>query len=109
MKVLSNSLLFYVVLALLPTSAALFRVYVHQDTVQLGYALSAQERLRDQLQGRLQALQVEVAAARSPARLTTLAQNMGLRPPQVTQVVSGYTTQAHLARADLAKARHARR
>ncbi len=93
----------------MPTGASLFRVYVHQDAVQLGYALSAAERLRDGLHGRAQRLQVELAAQRSPSQLAQVARRLGLRPPSVGQVVSGHSSPAHLARAEVRRARHARR
>jgi hypothetical protein len=93
----------------LPTTAALFRIYVHQDAVQLGYALSAAERQRDVLHGQLQRLEVELAAVRSPGHLAKLASSLGLRPPSVMQVISGRHTRPHLARAEVQKARHARR
>ncbi len=109
MNSVAPRIVYVLLLALLPTSAALFRIYVHQDAVQLGYALSSAERHRDQLQGRLRALQVEVAAARSPGHLSSLAKHLGMRPPTVAQVVSGHLVQAHLARADLVRARHAGR
>lgn len=106
-KLLSSSLVFYMVIVGLPTTAALFRIFVHQEAVHLGYALSQAELQQRTLSARARELEVEVAAARSPARLVTMARALGLRPPSLGQNVSGQSMPAHLARADVAKARHA--
>lgn len=98
----SRSLLSYALMATLPMSVGLFRVWVHQDTVQMGYALSAEERRRDTLRASAHELEVELAAARSPARLAVLANKLGLQPPVPGQLV-GATPTPHLARADLVR------
>ena len=95
-----RSILFYLVLASMPVGASLFRVWVHQDAVQMGYALAGEEHRREGLRTNLHELEVEVASERSPARLVRIAANLGLRPPATGQLVSG-TQSSHLARADV--------
>ena len=60
--------------------AGLFRVWVHNDAVQAGYQLSAAEAQRKELRRTKQQLEVELAAEKSPERLTRLAQKLGLGP-----------------------------
>lgn len=69
----------------MPVASSLFRIYVRQDAVQLGYELSLGERRRDHLRATLQELEVELAAATSPARLNLMAQRLGLHPPKTGQ------------------------
>lgn len=70
-----------------PVAAGLFRVWVHQDAVQLGYRLSEQEGRRRELVELVKQLQVELAAERSPERLMRMAQSLGFKPPHPKQVV----------------------
>jgi len=77
----------WLVLAALPVSAGLFRVWVHQDLVRLGYQLSEQEAQSRKLRHRVQQLEVQLAAERSPARLLELASQHGFVPPRPDQFV----------------------
>lgn len=70
-----------------PLGAALFRVWVHQDVVLLGYSLSEAERRRFELQDALREMEVEVAAARSPERLTGLAHDIGMHRPAPHEII----------------------
>jgi hypothetical protein len=64
-----------------PVGAALFRVWVHQDAVRLGYELSTQEDQRRKVRNELRQLEVELAAEKTPSRLSDLARTLGLVPP----------------------------
>ncbi len=68
--------------------AALFRVWVYQDAVQLGYRLSEREEERRRLRNEVRQLEVELAAERSPARLKDAARSLGLVPPDARQVLA---------------------
>jgi hypothetical protein len=70
-----------------PVSACLFRVWVHQEAVRLGYQLSAEERRGTELAQLERQLELELAAERSPTHLVQLAKHLGLKPPAPTQVV----------------------
>lgn len=70
-----------------PVGAALFKVWVYQDAVQLGYRLSEREEERKRLRNELRQLEVELAAERSPARLSQLARALGLEAPEARQLV----------------------
>jgi hypothetical protein len=78
--------------AVTPVSACLFRVWVHQESVRLGYQLSTEERRSGELSQLERQLELELAAERSPARLVQLAKTLGLRPPAPTQVVGKRAT-----------------
>ncbi len=67
-----------------PVGAALFRVWVHQDAVRLGYELSAREDQRRKVRNELRQLEVELAAEKTPPRLADLARSLGLEPPTTT-------------------------
>ncbi len=97
-----KGIVFYVGLAAMPVSSGLFRVWVHQDAVQSGYSLSAQEHRRELLRASARELEVELAAAHSPARLARLAASLGLKPPAPGQL-HGITKLPHLASADLGR------
>ena len=84
----------------MPMASAMFRIWVFQDNVRLGYAMSVQQQAREVLLARLHELQVEQAAARTPARLVQIAHKLGLQPPQPGQLVSGGAA-PHLAQAEL--------
>jgi hypothetical protein len=73
-------LLFAVAMAS-PAAAGLFRVWVNQDAVQIGYALSAEATRRKRVADAAQKLEVELAAERSPERLERLARRLGMGPP----------------------------
>jgi hypothetical protein len=70
-----------------PVSACLFRVWVHQESVRLGYQLSAEERRGTELAQLEKQLELELAAERSPTRLVQLAKQLGLKAPAPTQVI----------------------
>jgi hypothetical protein len=72
-----------------PMAAGLFRVWVHHEAVQMGYALSDEGARRRDLRRRQRQLQVELAAERSPASLARLAKKNGLRPAAPDQVLAG--------------------
>jgi cell division protein FtsL len=90
---------FCLLAAALPVTASLFRIYVRQDAVQLGYDLSREERRRDTLRATQQELEVELAAATSPGRLGKMATRLGLRPPLPSQRVGAAQT-ARVAQKD---------
>lgn len=79
--------LVFVAATVTPVSACLFRVWVHQESVRLGYQLSAEERRAGDLSQLERQLELELAAERSPARLVQLAKTLGLKPPAPTQVI----------------------
>ena len=70
-----------------PLAAGLFVVHVHQDGVQLGYKLMQQEKRHRELVSTLKQLEVELAAECAPERLKELANKLGLRQPDNSQVV----------------------
>jgi hypothetical protein len=70
----------------LPVGAALFKVWVHQDAVQLGYQLSEYETQRKRLRDEAHQLEIELAAERSPANLLLLAKRLSLAPAAPQQV-----------------------
>ena len=69
-----------------PVTVGLFRVWVHQDVVQLGYKLSKAEKQRRTALAKLEELQVEHAAAKSPGRLQKLARELELYQPSPREV-----------------------
>ncbi len=91
-----------------PVSACLFRVWVHQESVRLGYQLSTEERRGNELAHLERQLALELAAERSPTHLVQLAKQLGLRAPAPTQVVGKnaarlYGTPEKPAKADTSK------
>ena len=86
-------------LALLaPVAAGLFKVWVHHDSVQVGYQLSEREEQRKRLRNETQQLEVELAAERTPAHLMQLARELGMTPASPEQV-PGEQSNAKAARA----------
>ena len=79
----------FVVALLVPLAAGLFRVWVNQDAVQIGYALSHEAKRRQATQELIQKLEVELAAQRSPERLRRLAQGLGLEAPPPERIFGG--------------------
>ena len=71
----------------LPVGAGLFRVWVHQSAVQMGYRLSEEARRRTKLLDLSRKLELELAAARSPDRLVRLARELGLERPGPDRVL----------------------
>ena len=79
-------------------SAALWRVWVHQGTVQLGYQLSQEEARRADLRERLRAIEIEWASENSPLRLEKRAAELGLVPPQANQILSNDDAYWHISK-----------
>jgi cell division protein FtsL len=79
--------LFCVALVAAPVMAGLFRVWVHNDAVQVGYQLSEGEAQRKELRRAKQQLEVELAAEKSPDRLTKLAAKLGMAPVRPDQLL----------------------
>ena len=100
-------MVFYAFVACLPVATALFHIWVHQDAIQQGYALSAEETRRSRLRASARELEVEVAAARSPGRLAHLANSLGLHAPVPGQLI-GVDRVPHLAQADVVRSPHGR-
>ena len=69
-----------------PVMAGLFRVWVHQDVVQLGYRLSVAEKNRRVLISDLEQLEVEAAAAKSPKRLSMMARELNMVQPTASAI-----------------------
>ncbi|MEK7704131.1 MAG: hypothetical protein AAB426_04170 [Myxococcota bacterium] len=79
-------MLFCLALAVPPVTGAMFRIWVHQEAVQLGYALSEQEKERQRLDALERQLEVERAALLSPDNMQRLARELGLRAPTAQEV-----------------------
>lgn len=72
-------------------SAGLLRVWVHQDTVQLGYQLSASEKRAAELNDLVHQLEIELTAELSPDRLAQHAGPLGLMPAASAQIMGRVT------------------
>ncbi len=72
-----------------PVAAGLFKVWVFQEAVQLGYRLSEREQQRRKLENQERQLEIELAAERSPAQLLRRAAQLQLSPPAAPQLLSG--------------------
>ena len=70
-----------------PVMSGLFRVWVHQDVIRLGYELSVAERERQKLVAEFEQLQIEFATAKSPDRLVKAATELGMKRPTSKAVV----------------------
>lgn len=68
--------------------AGLFRVWVFQDAIHLGYRLSEEEAEHRSSQGKLRNLEIELAAERAPERLQRLARRLGMRPPRAAERIA---------------------
>ncbi len=66
--------------------AGLFRVWVNQDAVQMGYELSAEARRSYRLRNEIKKFRVELAVLKSPERLNAYAAKIGLRAPTSAQI-----------------------
>ncbi len=82
-----------VAVLLAPATVGIFRVWVHQDVIQLGYQLSVAEKERRNFIAQLEELQVENAAAKSPDRLERAAKKLRLFQP-VAGAVFGVSIEA---------------
>jgi len=91
--------LYIFVLALLPSVAALGRVYVRQDCLALGYQLSVQQQRRDALRAEVRKAELERARGRAPAALAQMAQRLHLGPPRPDQNVGAQAPTAKAAKA----------
>jgi cell division protein FtsL len=69
-----------------PVVAGLFKVWVYQDAIQLGYRLSEREEERRRLRNDVRQLELELASERAPARLLQLATRLGLAAPTPAQI-----------------------
>ena len=69
-------------LAVLLMTAALGYVWLQIRVVDVAYQLSTMRRVVDRLEDERRNLQLEVAAAESPARLEELGRSIGLAPPE---------------------------
>jgi hypothetical protein len=76
----------YLALAALPVGTALFKIWVYQDNVRLGYALNYEEKRALQLKTQLYASDAQVAALRSPAMLVAKARALALVAPEPAQL-----------------------
>ena len=85
MSMLQRILVVFAILS--PLMAGLFVVHVHQDGVQLGYELMKEEN--DWLRNRktLKRLQAELEAESTPERLKAMANQLGLKQPDSSQIV----------------------
>lgn len=70
------------------TAASLLEVWLHLQTTEIGYQLSALRRLVDRLASDNGQLEIELATLRSPGSLDAIAKSrLGLRPPAQGQIV----------------------
>ena len=72
-----------------PGTAGLFRVWVNQQTVQIGYQLSQEVKRRSTLRDQTRKLELEYAAERSPERLLRLARSLDFEAPSPDRVIGG--------------------
>jgi hypothetical protein len=86
---------FWVALVAIPVAVGLFRVWVHHDAVESGYALSKEEGRRQELRRTNEQLRVELAAERSPERLAQRAAKLGLTAPAPRQVYGAHSGGRH--------------
>ena len=68
-------------LAALPTMAGLWRIWVYQDIVQLGYKLTTERQRLAELATATHTLELELATLKAPARLHELAVKFNMRAP----------------------------
>lgn len=77
-----------IILISMCTSWAMFHVWTRHRSTELGYALSHELSLQEQLQSDNKALKLEISTLKSTQRLETIAvNNLGMRTPQPGQVV----------------------
>ena len=81
-----NKICCFVALVLL-VGAGLFRIWVYQDVLQIGYQLSAAQQRSNKRQTNLKQLELELAAEKTPKKLIGLADALGLRQPKHWQMV----------------------
>ena len=80
--------LWFVAIALAPTGSALWRVWVRQQTVSLGYQLHQAEQRGEALRAELQKVEVARAAGRTPQRVAAMARTLGMAPPSTPQLIA---------------------
>ncbi|MBJ80540.1 MAG: hypothetical protein CMH60_04410 [Myxococcales bacterium] len=73
---------------LILVGAGLFRIWVYQDVLQVGYQLTASQREGVRLQAHRKQLELELAAAKTPKKLIGLAEGLGLEQPKHWQIVA---------------------
>ena len=77
-----------VIIICLCSSWAMFHVWTRHYSTELGYALSHELALQEQLTSDNKALKLEISTLKSTERLETIAaKNLGMRTPQPGQVV----------------------
>lgn len=77
-----------IILICLCASWAMFHVWSRHLSTELGYALSRELALKEQLTSDNKALKLEISTLKSTERLETIAvNNLGMRTPQPGQVV----------------------
>lgn len=70
------------------TAAGALQVWLHLQTTEVGYQLSALQRVIGQLAGEKSELEVELATLTSPGSLDAVAKTrLGLKPPRDGQIV----------------------
>jgi cell division protein FtsL len=70
------------------TAAGALQVWLHLQTTELGYQLSALQRVIGRLAGEKSELEVELATLTSPGSLDAVAKTrLGLKPPRDGQIV----------------------
>lgn len=70
------------------TGAGALQVWLHLQTTEVGYQLSALHKLIDRLSAESSELEVELATMKSPTALDAVAKaRLGLRPPRDGQIV----------------------
>jgi cell division protein FtsL len=83
-----HTLMAGVILISLCSSWAMFHVWTRHLSTELGYALSQELALQQQLASDNKALRLEISTLKSTERLETIAvNNLGMRTPQPGQVV----------------------
>jgi hypothetical protein len=70
------------------TAAGALQVWLHLQTTEVGYQLSALQRVIGRLAGEKSELEVELATLTSPGSLDAVAKTrLGLKPPRDGQIV----------------------
>ncbi len=88
MKIETQNKLCCFVALILVVGAGLFRIWVYQDVLQIGYQLSAQQHRSGKLHTNLKQLELELAAEKTPKKLIGLADALGLKQPKHWQIVA---------------------
>lgn len=78
---------FFLLVATIPSAAALGRVWVRQECLALGYTLSVQQQRRDALRAQIRHAELTRASGRAPSALVGMADRLGLRAPRPSQLL----------------------